>query len=358
VNADRPRPAAIAAACARRPTDRPRVAVVFTGGTISMTVDPVAGGAVPALTGNDILARVPGLGGIAEVVPVDRGRMPASHFSFADVLAIRGAIDDALDDPAIAGVVVVQGTDVLEETAFAWDLLQADARPVVVTGAMRNAADEGWDGPANLRDAVRVAAFPGAREQGVLVVLAGEIHAADAVVKGHATALDALRSPGLGPLGTVEAGVVRIARRRAARRVLRGPVAPPPGPIDIVTGALETAGRPIDLALAGGARGIVVAAAGAGNTHPDLLRAARAAMAAGIPVVLTSRTGAGRAGPTYAFPGGGATWVRAGALLAGTLTPVKARVALALGLGAGLDREGLARLLADPADPADAGAPA
>ena len=243
----------------------------------------------------------------------------------------------------------------LEETAFAWDLLHADARPVVVTGAMRNAADEAWDGPANLRDAVRVAAFPGARNKGVLVVLAGEIHAADAVVKGHATAIDAFQSPGLGPLGTLEASVVRIVRPRAARRVLRGPVAPPPGPVDLVTAALDTDGRPIDLAVAAGARGIVVAATGAGNTHPDLLRAACAAMEAGVPVVLASRTGAGRAGAIYAFPGGGATWVRAGVLLAGTLPPLKARVALALGLGAGLDREGLARLLADPVDAAGVG---
>jgi L-asparaginase len=115
-----------------------------------------------------------------------------------------------------------------------------------------------------------------------------------------------------------------------------------------VTAALDTDGRLVDLAVAGGARGVVVAATGAGNTHPDLLRAAVEAISAGIPVVLASRTGAGRVAPIYAFPGGGAQWARSGAILAGTLPPVKARVALALGLGAGLEREGLARLLADP----------
>jgi hypothetical protein len=50
----------------------------------------------------------------------------------------------------------------------------------------------------------------------------------------------------------------------------------------------------------------------------------------------------------YAFPGGGATWVRAGALLTGHLTGPKARIALSAGLGAGMDRDGLAVLLADP----------
>ena len=94
--------------------------------------------------------------------------------------------------------------------------------------------------------------------------------------------------------------------------------------------------------------GIVVAATGAGNTHPGLLEAAERAMAAGIPVVLASRCLAGAVSTAYAFPGGGATWVRAGAIPTGTLCAVKARVALALGIGAGLDHDGLASLLADP----------
>ena len=93
---------------------------------------------------------------------------------------------------------------------------------------------------------------------------------------------------------------------------------------------------------------MVVAATGSGNTHPDLLRAAVDAMAAGIPVALASRTGAGPVGPFYAFPGGGTTWQRAGVLMSGSLTPVQARVALALGLGAGLGTEGLRALLVDP----------
>jgi L-asparaginase len=326
----------------------PRVAVIFTGGTISMTVDPVAGGAVPSLAGADLLALAPGVGSIADVIAVDRGRTPASHFSFADALAIGASIEDALVDPAMAGVVVVQGTDTLEETAFAWDLLHEDPRPVVVTGAMRTADERAWDGPANLRDAVAAAADPELRGAGVVVVMAGSVHPADDVVKGHASALDAFRSPNAGPLGTVLDGRLVSLRARGRRRLLGRPAAPPPGPVDLVTAALDTGGRPIDLAVAAGTRGIVVAATGAGNTHPDLLRAAEVAMSAGIPVVLASRTGAGRVAPTYAFPGGGARWARAGAIPAGTLSPVKARVALALGLGAELDRAALAALLADP----------
>jgi L-asparaginase len=291
---------------------------------------------------------VPGIESIAEIVAIDRGRTPASHFSFADVLAIGAAIEAALVDPRVAGVVVVQGTDTLEETSFAWDLCHADPRPVIVTGAMRNASDPGWDGPANLRGAVRVAAHPAARGAGVLVELEGLVIAADDVGKRHSTALDAFASRGRRPIG-------RVGERRVSLRV-RGPrrrVDPVPavaaGPVEIVTAALETDGRALDRAVASGARGVVVAATGSGNTHPDLLRAAVDARAAGVPVALASRTGAGPVGPFYAFPGGGTTWQRAGVLMAGSLTPVQARVALALGLGAGLGIEGLRSLLADPA---------
>ncbi len=330
------------------PRRLPRVAVIFTGGTISMTVDPAAGGAVPTLAGAELLALVPGIEEVAEIVVIDRGRTPASHFSFADVLAIGGAISGALADPGLAGVVVVQGTDTLEETAFCWDLCHADPRPVVVTGAMRNASESGWDGPANLRAAVRIAAHPAARGAGVVVTLGGRIIAADDVAKRHSTAPDAFVSRAGRPLGRVGERAVTLRPRGPRRHVHPAPVAAG-GSVEIVVAALETDGRGLDRAIAAGARAIVVAATGSGNTHPDLLRAAIHAMAAGFPVALASRTGAGRVGPFYAFPGGGTTWQRAGALMAGSLTPVQARAALALGLGAGLEVEGLRSLLADPA---------
>ncbi len=104
----------------------------------------------------------------------------------------------------------------------------------------------------------------------------------------------------------------------------------------------------LDAAIGLQPAGIVVAATGSGNTSPELLAAGERAIAAGIPVVLASRTAAGPAGTGYAFPGGGATWVRAGAMLAGTLTAPKARIALAVGLGAGLRGAGLARFVAGP----------
>ncbi len=323
----------------------PRIAVVFLGGTISMTVDPDAGGNVPSLSGADILARSPGVEGIADLEPIDLGRVPASHLTLSRLLEIGRTLREVLDRPGIDGAVVVQGTDTMEETAFAWDLVLDSDKPVAVTGAMRSASEPGTDGPANVRDAVAAAASPRLRGAGVVVVMAGEVHPADDVAKTHASSLTTFRSPNAGPLATVDRGEVHLLGRRPGRRHVDPPEAAEP--VRLVTavtgddGALVRAG-------AADARGIVVAATGAGNTSPAMLEAATAAIRSGITVVLASRTGGGRAGTGYAFPGGGATWVRAGAMLAGTLSGPKARVALSFGLGAGLRGPALAALL-DPA---------
>ena len=212
-----------------------------------------------------------------------------------------------------------------------------------------SASEPGYDGPANLTAAVRVAASSDAAKAdiGAVVVLDGAIETADDVTKTHASAFDTFRALNRGSLGRVDAdGVVLVGERGPRRRVVSDRAAER---VYLVTGTVATDGTPIAALHAAGADGFVVAATGAGNTAPALLAAAEAAMADGIPVVLTTRCPIGAASTGYAFPGGGATWLRAGALLAGHLGGPKARIALALGLGAGLDRDELAALLADPA---------
>jgi L-asparaginase len=324
------------------------VAVVFTGGTISMGFDPVAGGNVPSLDGAAIIARTPGLDAIAEVVPIDRGLTPASHFTFGDVLMLGRVIHDAIDDTAIDGVVVVQGTDTIEETAFAWDLALPSGKPVVVTGAMRASHEDGYDGPANLRGAVAAAASPALRDAGVVVSLGGTIEAADDVTKMHTTSFTTFQSPNGGSLGRVAGdGTVTVERLRGPRRRL-SPVPTDGARVEIVQAGIGSDGALLDAVVASGAVGVVVAATGAGNTGSGLLAAAERAMAGGVTVVLASRCPAGAVSTAYAFPGGGATWARAGAITVGTLCAIKARVALSLGLGAGIERRGLTTLLADP----------
>jgi len=325
-----------------------RVAVVFTGGTISMAYDRVAGGNVPTLDGAAILARTPGLADIADIAAIDWGRLPGSHFTIATLVELWATIREAASDPNVDGVVVVQGTDTIEESAFCWDLLHGGETPIVVTGAMRSSTEAGYDGPANLSDAVRAAASPSLRGEGVTVVMAGTVHAADDVAKRHATAPSAFQSPNLGPLAVVGRDRVVLGRRRAGRRHVAQASAAEP--VHLITSAAGTDGSLLDATVRLGTRGIVVAAAGSGNTSAELLVAGERAIAHGIPVVLVSRTGAGWAGTGYAFPGGGGTWVRAGAMLAGSLNGPKARIALAFGIGNGLDQAGLAGLLADPVE--------
>ena len=179
--------------------------------------------------------------------------------------------------PEIDGAVVVQGTDVIEETAFAWDLLPLGAKPVVVVGAMRSASQEAYDGPENLRNAVAVAAAPEMAGQGVVVAMAGEIHGADDVRKTHTHAHATFRSPNAGP---------PRRRHRCARP--RSPAgARPRGSHDMP----EHAALPIPIVpvvldeppptVPDDARAVVVAATGAGNTPLDAPRAGASADRAG-----------------------------------------------------------------------------
>ena len=327
--------------------ERRHVAVIFTGGTISMLPDPVTGAAVPALDGQQILARVPGLDAIAELEAIDWGLVPASHLRFSQILEIGRLSSEVAARPGGDGVVVVQGTDVLEETAYAWDLLHRTDTPVVVTGAMRNAGDPDYDGPRNLSDAVRVAADPRMSNMGVVVVMAGLILPADDVTKIDSQALDTFQALDHGALGHLDGGRVTLERERGPRAVLPSSPQAAAAPIALLTAVVSTDGDLVRAAIDQGAAGIVIEATGSGNTDPDVLAAAIEAITSGIPVALTTRCASGPVGPFYGFPGGGRSWQDAGAIMAGTLSGPKARMALALGIGAGLDQASLVALFDD-----------
>jgi len=211
---------------------------------------------------------------------------------------------------------------------------------------MRSASDPGYDGPANLRHAVMVALDPRFRGEGVVTCLAAAVHAADDVSKTHATALDTFQSLNDGPLASIrETGIVVLRQRGPRRRVEAATAAPD---VRLITAHVAMDGSIVEALAHVGVAGLVVEGTGSGNTSAGLLAASRVIMERGVPVVLATRCAAGEAGTAYAFPGGGATWVKAGAMLAGTLSGPKARIALALGIGAGLEGPGLAAFLAGP----------
>jgi L-asparaginase len=308
-----------------------RVAIVFTGGTISMQHDPQAGGNKPMLRGAEILARAPTLGELAQLEAVDWGLVPASHLRFAQLLELASLLDSQLERPEIDGAVLVQGTDSIEESAFAFDLLLRSDKPVAVTGAMRTPAAPDFDGPQNLSDAVRCAVDPEMRGGGVKVVMGGRVIPAASATKGHATALDAFRARDDGQPAT------RARLPRAPQHAIED--------VHLVTAVVGMDGTMLQLLRAQHPRGVVVAATGSGNTSAELLNAARDLISDGTVVALTTRCPAGTVDPAYAFPGGGRTWLEAGAIMSRFDGP-KTRVALALGLAADLSREELTQLIA------------
>ncbi|HEY8453373.1 MAG: asparaginase [Micromonosporaceae bacterium] len=331
--------------------DTPRVVVVGLGGTIAMTGTPT-GGAVPALSPSELLAAVPGLEGF-DVDVVDLRRVPGASVRFADLTAVRQVIASRLASGA-DGIVVTQGTDTIEETSYLLDLTYAGSAPVVVTGAMRNASLAGADGPANLLAAVRTAADPRARDQGVLVVFADEIHAARRVRKSHSTSPGAFRSPDGGPLGYVVEGRPVLLGRLTHRTVVPVPDDAPTPRVGLVVVTLDDDG---ELLRAAAERydGLVVAGFGVGHV-PEHLVSVVSDVAARIPVVLASRTGAGSVlAGMYAFPGSEADLLSRGLLRAGFLDALKARILLRTLLQVTTDRETIAAAFAAAggyADPA------
>ncbi|WP_370411864.1 asparaginase [Streptomyces fradiae] len=298
-----------------------RVTVFTLGGTIS-----ARGGDAARMTGTEVLA---GLGVTPEGVDVelrDFRRVPSSSLSFEDLAALADEIAAAV--AAGSGAVVVQGTDTLEETAFLLDLLcTTTEQPIAVTGAMRRPDLPGADGPANLAAALAVAADPGCRGLGVLVVLADEIHAARFAHKAHTTSIATFASPGAGPLGQVVEGEPRILLRPAVPARACPLRLDPAVRVALLTLTLGDRGELLD-GLADRYDGLVVAAFGAGHV-PGALVEPLAALAERIPVVLASRTGAGATlSRTYRGPGSEYELLHHGLIPAGPLTPVKARLLL------------------------------
>jgi len=321
------------------------IVLVFTGGTISMRHDPAAGGAVPTLTGHEIVALAPGIDQLAQLDVDDWGAFPGPHMTPDRMWALRGRILEHLARPDVDGVVVTHGTDSLEETAYLVARSVASDKPVVFTGAMRTSSDLGWDGPGNLGAAIRVAASDEARGQGVLVVMSDRVFTALDVTKAHTYMVDAFDSPGLGPIAVLDDG--RVVFRRSIPR-------PPPilnattlaQPVDIVYSFAGSDSRLLDASRESGkGRGIVVAGMGRGNVPVAMIDGIDRWIAEAKPVVITSRAGRGRVGHTYGYPGGGRRLAERGAIFAGSRRPQQARLDVMLGLGAGLDVAGLRELL-------------
>lgn len=313
-------------------TAKPRIALFFTGGTISMRVDPLTGGAIPALTGEQILALVPGLSEIADFDLIDFALLPGPHMTPSRMMQLARAVQAKLSDDTISGAVITHGTDTLEETAYLLDLVIASPKPVVFVGAMRNSSELSWDGPGNLRSAVRVAADALARECGVMIVMNDQLIAAAEATKTHTEAFDTFQSRDFGALGIVDKDRIIVTRRLLRREHIHTDALEER--VDLIKLSAGSDGKFIDFAAESGARGLVIEALGRGNVPVAALPAIQRAIEAGLCVVITSRCWRGRVLDTYGYEGAGKQLKRMGAILGGLLPSHKARIKLMLLLGA------------------------
>ena len=316
---------ALAAAAAPAGAQLPRVLVITTGGTIS-------------LSGQELVDAIPQLGEIAQIQVEQFVRFGSSSMTPEHWVGLSRRINEAFAaDPGLAGVILTHGTDTMEETAYFLHLTVKDERPVVVTGAMRGPTAVSADGPANVVAAARVAVAPEARGQGVLVVLNDWIHSARDVRKMDSNRVDTFQSE-WGPVGLVDSDRVLIHRRIVTRHTTDSELALPTdslGEVPIVADYAGSDGSMIRALVARGVDGIVVQAFANGRASPGTTAAMREAAEAGIPVALASRVPEGRVMDPQS---------RGMVIAVGDLPPHKARVLLMLALVRTKDAEELMRI--------------
>ncbi|HET6229516.1 MAG TPA: asparaginase [Longimicrobiaceae bacterium] len=308
----------------------PRVLFLATGGTISMRIDAESGGAVPRLSGAELLALVPGVEKVADVEVREFGRYPGPHMTVERMWELRAAVLDAQRE-GFDGVVVTHGTDTIEETAYLLDRSIPADIPVVITGAMRNSSELSWDGPANFMAATEVAASSESRGRGTMVVMDESVVQGSEVVKTHTEEAGTFRSPNWGPLGVTDNG--RVLFYRESRRK---PALTPDEPqrlVDLVKMVAGADSRLVDASLDSGAQGLVIEAMGRGNVPPAVVPGIQRWIDAGRPVLIASRSHRGRVLDTYAYDGGGHQLREMGAIFADVLTGPQARLELMLALG-------------------------
>jgi len=316
-----------AAASAAEP---PRVRLVATGGTISNRPGE-------RLTAEELVDLVPDLETYATVEAEQFSNVSSSSISLDDWLRLARRINTLFAEQRdLAGIVVTSGTDTLEETAFFLHLTVLDERPVVVVGAMRNPSQLGYDGAANLQQAVRVAAEPASRGQGVLVVLNGQIDSARDVTKTDTHSLHTFTAKDRGILGLVDRDRIVYYHRLLSRHTatsefdLTGVDTLPR--VDIIMVYQGANGDLIQSAVRSGARGVIVASAGAGATSGTQREALAEVADAGVTVVIASRTGGGRIPPPSQEGAPSSDARRYPRIAAQDLTPLKSRILLMLAL--------------------------
>jgi L-asparaginase len=329
---------------------KPRVALIGTGGTIASVGkgpldlhDYASTGLL--LHAAELLERFPETREVAEVLPVRFANVPSTMVAFPEWRALLLLCDRLVaEEPELAGIVIGHGTSSLEETAYFLSLTLRHPLPVVLVGSQRPNSALSTDAGLNLVNALRVAASPEARGLGALVVLNDEVHAAREVAKTMTARVQTFRSPDFGCLAHADGD--RLAwYRRPLRRMAPDAEFDPRGlsalpRVDIAYSYAGADGTAVQAFRAAGAEGIVSAGFAPGFVTPAEADALRGAVAAGVAVVQSTRSGSGRVFPSTRLR-------ESGFVPADDLTPQKARILLSLALTVTRHRREIERIFGE-----------
>jgi len=319
-----------------------RISMIFTGGTISMTLDAETGAAIPSLSGDQILARMRDDAITGQITCTEFGKHPGPHVTPAMMLSLARIVAAEAERRDVEGVIVTHGTDTLEETAYFLDLVLATEKPVILVGSMNHSDDADWDGPANIRDAVMTIRSGQFKGLGVMTCLSGEINAAAEVTKTHTLQRDTFMSFDFGPLGRIFEGRPVFLRKP----FIHGHTGfvEPVEPVHILKCYAGMDIVPFRSCVQHAVRGLVVEAMGTGNVPPRAYDGVLEVLAADIPVVLVSRCPRGATDDVYGYYGAGRNLHAAGVIFAKYLNGQKARIKLMLSLARSKSREQLVEM--------------
>ncbi|HWD92203.1 MAG TPA: type II asparaginase [Verrucomicrobiae bacterium] len=327
----------------------PRIKVLATGGTIagaqSSTAD--AGYKSGTFSVDDLIKAVPAMTNLAELSGEQVANIGSQTMNHEVWLKLAKRVNEVLAGDT-DGVVITHGTDTMEETAYFLSLVVDSDKPVILVGSMRPATAIGADGPANLYNAVALAADPQATGRGPLVVLNDTIHYAREAQKTHTTHLDTFKSPNRGIAGVMNTGKAYFYNRGLTRTSSRAPfsleglTAANLPYVEIVYSYANLGAGPVEDAVMRGAKGIVLAGVGDGNTTDAALAALQKAAAQGVIVVRSSRVGSGIVDRNVEINDD-----KMGFITAMELSPQKARILLMLGLTQTKDLQQLQKLFTE-----------
>ena len=289
------------------------------------------------LTIEESLLRIPEVEEFADIQSENLISVGSTAIGPKEWLQLGHRVNEILSSGDIDGVVITHGTATLEETAYFLHLTTKSKKPVVVTGSMRPPTAVSTDADLNLLDALRVASSADAIGKGVLTVLNNEIHSAREVYKANTLRVETFRANELGFLGYSDSdGKVMFYRSPTRKHTYLSEfdidkLTDLPR-VDIVYAYSGSDSLLIDAVRQNRSDGMIMTGFGAGTFPPAMLDAGAQTVGEGIPVVVASRSTAGR---TVITPRS----TKLGFIIADNLHPQKARVLLTLGLTITSDRD-------------------